>query len=83
MPYSSTNEIKPIHPAMAFTQQPLNLNPEIGERWVTVRRQDNGKWVVHVQEFKANKLRGDQYWETIIFRRYAKKADAERYAARF
>jgi hypothetical protein len=80
MPYSSTNEIKP---AMAFTQQPLNLNPQLGERWVTLRHLDSGKWAVHVREFKANKLRGDSYWEDLAFRVYAKKADAERYAARF
>jgi hypothetical protein len=68
---------------MAFTQQPLNLSPEIGERWVNIRRQDNGKWAVHVQVFKANKLRGDAYWTTLEYRTYSKKADAERFAARF
>lgn len=63
--------------------KPLNLYPTLGEQWVTVRRRDSGKWEVHVQVFKANKLRGDAYWTTLALKTYAKKADAERYASRF
>jgi len=63
--------------------KPLNLHPELGEKWVTVRRQDNGLWEVHVRVFKANTLRGDAYWNTLAYRTYQKKVDAERYASRF
>jgi hypothetical protein len=57
--------------------------PQTGDRRITVRRQDNGFWEVHVQVFKANALRGDSYWNTLAYRTYQKKVDAERYAARF
>jgi hypothetical protein len=60
-----------------------NQHPQLGEKWVTVRRQDNGLWEVHVRVFKANTLRGDSYWITLAYRTYQKKADAERYAKRF
>jgi hypothetical protein len=63
--------------------KPLNLSPQLGERWVTVRRQTNGLWEVHVRVFKANTLRGDSYWNTEVLRTFGKKADAERYASRF
>ena len=63
--------------------KPLNLRPELGEKWVTVQRQDNGLWEVHVRVFKLNTLRGDSYWVTGAFKTYGKKADAERYATRF
>lgn len=61
----------------------IPLHPQLGEKWVSVRRQDNGLWAVHIQVFKANKLRGDSYWTTLAFRTYQKKLDAERYASRF
>jgi hypothetical protein len=61
----------------------LDLSPRLGELWVTVRRQDNGLWEVHVRVFKLNTLRGDSYWNTLAYRTYQKKADAERYGARF
>ena len=61
----------------------LNLHPQLDEKWVTVRRQDNGLWKVHVRVFKLNTLRGDSYWNTLAYRTYQKKADAERYAKRF
>jgi hypothetical protein len=61
----------------------LNLHPQLDEKWVTVRRQDNGLWKVHVRVFKLNTLRGDSYWNTLALRTYQKKADAERYAKRF
>jgi len=57
--------------------------PKDGERCINVRRQDNGLWEVHIQVFKFNKLRGDSYWNTLAYRTYQKKSDAERYAARF
>jgi hypothetical protein len=60
-----------------------NPNPELGDRWVTVLRQPNGKWEVNVRVFKANTLRGDSYWAPLDYRTYSKKADAERFAARF
>ena len=57
--------------------------PQLGERQVTLLRRDNGKWEVHVRVFKANTLRGDAYWVTLDYRTYSKKADAERFAARY
>jgi len=63
--------------------KPLNLRPELDEKWVTVRRQDNGLWEVDVRVFKLNTLRGDAYWTTLAYRTYQKRADAERYAKRF
>ena len=60
----------------------LNLNPAIGDRWVSVSHRSIG-WEVHVQVFKKNSLRGDSYWVTEAFKTYRKEADARRFAARF
>ena len=61
----------------------LNLQTKLGERWVTVNRNENNKWVVHIRIFKANTLRGDAYWETEVFKTYAKETDARKLAARY
>jgi hypothetical protein len=63
--------------------KPLNLRPQLGEKRVTVNRQNNGLWEVDVRVWKANTLRGDAYWATLAYRTYQKRADAERYARRF
>ena len=55
----------------------------VGDRWVSVYKQDNGKWAVNVQILKLNTLRGDCYWTSLAYRTYAKKADAKRYGSRF
>ena len=58
--------------------------PQLGDRRVSVEPWlEAGKWIVDVKVFKANTLRGDAYWETEVHKSYAKKADAERFAARF
>ena len=67
---------------MSKNNTPLNLNPQLGERWVTVRRLENGLWAVHERLFKANTLRGDAYWVTKTFKTFAKEADAQRLANR-
>ena len=64
-------------------KETIPVSPHLGQRWVQVRRQDNGLWSVDVRIFKLNTLRGDAYWTPLAYRTYQKKADAERYAARF
>ena len=54
-----------------------NELPQTDRPRITVRRQNNGLWEVLVQVFK------DSYWNTLAYRTYQKKVDAERYAARF
>ena len=66
---------------MEINQRPTR--PELGQRWVSLRRQCNGKWGVDIRVWKANTLRGDAYWVTLDYRTYSKKADAERFAARY
>lgn len=57
---------------------------QLGDTWIHMWKQDgNGKWAVDVKVFKYNTLRGDSYWNSLSFRTYDKKRDAERYAARF
>ena len=31
----------------------IPISPQLGDLWVSLRRQDNGKWEVHVRIFKA------------------------------
>jgi hypothetical protein len=63
---------------------PAYTPPQLGDRRVSVEPWiEAGKWIVDVKVFKANTLRGDAYWETEVHKSYAKKADAERFAARF
>ena len=60
--------------------------PKIGDTKVTCRYIANlDKWIVGVNIFKANTLRGDAYWTPVpnAFRTFRKEADARRFAARF
>jgi len=71
-------------PQIVEINQPLPRNPKLGDRWVNVYPwPEVGKWTVDVKVFKANTLRGDAYWVTEAHKSYSKKADAERFAARF
>ena len=57
--------------------------PKIGDIKVRIRDGSNGTFIVQVDEFKENTLRGDAYWVTKVFKKYKKKQDAIKFASRF
>ena len=56
---------------------------KIGDIKVQIREGSNGTFIVQVDEFKENTLRGDAYWVTKVFKRYDKEKDAIKFASRF
>lgn len=57
--------------------------PKIGDIKVQIREGSNGTFIVQVDEFKENTLRGDAYWVTKVFKQYKKEKDAIKFASRF
>lgn len=56
---------------------------KIGDIKVSIRECSNGTFIVQVNEFKQNTLRGDAYWVLKVFKKYKKKQDAIKFASRF
>jgi len=57
--------------------------PKIGDIKVQIRDGSNGTFIVQVDEFKENTLRGDAYWVIKVFKKYKKQQDAIKFASRF
>jgi len=57
--------------------------PKIGDIKVRIRDCSNGTFIVQVDEFKENTLRGDAYWVTKVFKKYKRQQDAIKFASRF
>jgi len=57
--------------------------PKIGDIKVRIRNSSDGTFIVQVDEFKENTLRGDSYWQNIVFKEYKKEQDAIKFASRF
>jgi hypothetical protein len=57
--------------------------PKIGDIKVQIRDGSNGTFIVQVDEFKENTLRGDAYWVTKVFKKYKRQQDAIKFASRF
>jgi hypothetical protein len=57
--------------------------PKIGDIKVQIRDCSNGTFIVQVDEFKENTLRGDAYWVIKVFKKYKKQQDAIKFASRF
>jgi hypothetical protein len=57
--------------------------PKIGDIKVQIRDSSSGTFIVQVDEFKENTLRGDAYWVTKVFKKYKKQQDAIKFASRF
>jgi hypothetical protein len=59
------------------------IPPQIGDIKVQIRDGSNGTFIVQVDEFKENTLRGDAYWVTKVFKKYKKQQDAIKFASSF